>query len=127
MTALRQLTDAGVSPATKSTLFDVLQPLIHSHSSSSSPTPSSSTSPPPSNGSAPHVHSPSDALLAITDLRAMRTGANMFVDLTAHVPSRLNVEDTAALEQQIRETLVRARKDVKEVRVRFRPVREEST
>ncbi|KAI0779922.1 hypothetical protein C8Q74DRAFT_1261951 [Fomes fomentarius] len=121
MTALRQLTDAGVSPATKSTLFDTLQPLIHTHSS-----PSPSHPPPPSNGSAPHVHSPSEALLAITDLRAMRTGANMFVDLTAHVPSRLNVEDTAALEQQIRDTLVRARKDVKEVRVRFRPVREES-
>ena len=50
----------------------------------------------------------------------MRTGANMFVDLTAHVPPRLNVEETTALEQEIRDALVRARKDVKEVRVRFR-------
>ena len=70
-----------------------------------------------SNGSVPHEHT----LLGITDLRAMRTGANMFVDLTrAHVPPRLNVEDTTALEQEIRVALVRVRKDVKEVRVRFR-------
>ena len=88
MTALRQLTDAGVSPATKTVLLDALQPLVHSHSDSHTPH---------TNGSAPHEHK----LLGITDLRAMRTGANMFVDLTAHVPPRLNVEETTALEQQI--------------------------
>ena len=107
MTALRQLTDAGVSPATKTVLAGALQPLIDSHPDAHTPH---------TNGSAPHEH----ALLGITDLRAMRTGANMFVDLTAHVPPRLNVEETTALEQEIRDALVKARKDVKEVRVRFR-------
>ncbi len=115
MTALRQLTDAGVSPSTRTVLLEALKPLVP-------PAP-----PSPSNG-APHTHtrSPSEALLAITDLRAMRTGANMFVDLTAHVPRTLSVEDAAAVEQEIRDALVKARRDVKEVRVKFKPVREDA-
>ncbi len=115
MTALRQLTDAGVSPSTRAVLLKALQPLVPS-----APAPGSNGS------SQSHTRSPSDALLAITDLRAMRTGANMFVDLTAHVPRTLSVEDAAAVEQEIRDALVKARRDVKEVRVKFKPVREDA-
>lgn len=95
LTAFGQLTDAGVSPRTKRILLDALEPLVAS----------SSTEP----------------LLGISDVRAMRTGANMFVDVVAHVPTRLGVEDVVKVETRIREALVAARRDVKEVRVRFKP------
>ena len=113
MTALKQLTDAGVSPTTKKALFDALHPLVTS-------TPSLSSSPDPGRSAAA-----AQTLLAISDLRAMRTGANMFVDLTAHVPAALPVADAAEVERDIRDALVRVRRDVKEVRVRFRPVPED--
>ncbi|KAH9858576.1 cation efflux family-domain-containing protein [Lenzites betulinus] len=95
LTAFAQLTDAGVSPRTKQILLDALQPLV--------------------------AASPGEPLLGVSDVRAMRTGANMFVDVVAHVPARLGVEDVVKVETQIREALVAARRDVKEVRVRFRP------
>lgn len=101
VTAFQQLTDAGVTPRTKQTLFDALQPLLASASASTSE---------------------AGNLLGVSDLRAMRTGANMFVDVVAHVPARLSVEGVVDVERRIREALVGARRDVKEVRVRFRPV-----
>ena len=120
MTALSQLTDAGVTPSTRAALLDAIQPLLPPHSSRHDHEHEHEHS--HSNGHG-HAHSASkDVLLAVTDLRAMRTGANMFVDLTAHVPATMIVEDAAAVEREIREALVRARRDVKEVRVRFRPV-----
>ena len=108
VTAFRQLTDAGVSPRTKTALLDALRPLV----SSPPPPPSSPSS--PSEGPAP--------LLDITDLRAMRTGANMFVDVVAHVPAGLSVVQAVEVEARIKGALVEARRDVKEVRVRFKPV-----
>ena len=110
MTALKQLTDAGVSPSTRKTLFDALHPLVTS-------TPSPSSSPDPVRSAAA-----AQTLLAISDLRAMRTGANMFVDLTAKVPGTMSVADTSALQANIERTLKRARKEIAEVRVRFEPV-----
>lgn len=100
VTAFQQLTDAGVTPRTKQTLFDALQPLLASSSASDTG---------------------AGTLLGVSDLRAMRTGANMFVDVVAHVPARLSVEGVVDVERRIREALVGARRDVKEVRVRFRP------
>ena len=111
MTALKQLTDAGVSPTTKKALFDALRPLVPSTSLPSSPDPGRSAA-------------AAQTLLAISDLRAMRTGANMFVDLTAHVPAQLTVDEATAVERRIREALVEVRRDVKEVRVRFRAARD---
>ena len=108
VTAFRQLTDAGVSPRTKTALLDALRPLV----SSPPPPPSSPSS--PSEGPAP--------LLDITDLRAMRTGAHMFVDVVAHVPAGLSVVQAVEVEARIKGALVEARRDVKEVRVRFKPV-----
>ena len=107
MTALRQLTDAGVSPATKTVLLDALRPLVP---------PTSSPDAALTNGDS---RAAVETLLAVSNLRAMRTGANMFVDLTVHVPAQLTVEEATAVERRIREALVEARRDVKEVRVRF--------
>ncbi|KAI9068329.1 cation efflux protein [Trametes sanguinea] len=104
VTAFRQMTDAGVSPRTKDVLLDALQPLL------------------PPSPSAASTGSPSTDLLHLSDLRAMRTGANMFVDVVAHVPAGLSVARAVAVEDRIREALVSARRDVKEVRVKFRPV-----
>ena len=118
--ALRQLTDAGVSPATRTVLLDALQPLLPSASPSSSDTHAHAHANHDSHGS--HADASEARLLGVSELRAMRTGANMFADLTAHVPADLRVADAAALEEHIREALVAVRKDVKEVRVRFHPV-----
>ncbi|KAI0661091.1 cation efflux family-domain-containing protein [Cubamyces menziesii] len=115
VTAFRQLTDAGVSPRTKTALLDALRPLVSSPPTPSSPSPSSPSSPSSlSGGPAP--------LLDITDLRAMRTGAHMFVDVVAHVPAGLSVVQAVEVEARIKGALVEARRDVKEVRVRFKPV-----
>ena len=107
-TALRQLTDAGVSPSTKTVLLDALRPLVP---------PASLADVAPANGDS---QSAAKTLLAVRDLRAMRTGANMFVDLTAHVPAQLTVHEATAVERRNWEALVEVRRDVKEVRVRFR-------
>ncbi|KAI8975826.1 cation efflux family-domain-containing protein [Trametes punicea] len=120
VTAFRQMTDAGVSPRTKAVLLDALQPLLPPlpsssiHSSQSSPSPLSQDD------------SRQSALLALSDLRAMRTGANMFVDVVAHVPAGLSVAHAVEVERRIHEALVQARRDIKEVRVRFRPVEREN-
>ncbi|KAI0644560.1 cation efflux family-domain-containing protein [Trametes meyenii] len=98
LTALRQLTDAGVSPRTRMVLLDALRPLAP-----------------------PAVPEGEALLLGVSDLRAMRTGANMFVDVVAHVPATLSVEQAVVVERRIREALVEARRDVKEVRVKFKP------
>ena len=103
MTAFRQLTDASVSPLVKATLVEALEPLL--------PTPDTPT---------PNTES-AENLLAIKNLRAMRAGALMFVDLTAEVPRTLSVADASTLEGKITRTLKRARKEITEVRVKFQP------
>ncbi|KAI0666531.1 cation efflux family-domain-containing protein [Trametes maxima] len=98
LTALRQLTDAGVSPHTRAVLLDALRPLAP-----------------------PAVPEDGAVLLGVSDVRALRSGANMFVDVVAHVPAGLSVEQAVGVERRIREALVEARRDVKEVRVKFKP------
>ena len=105
MNAFRQLTDASVSASTKETLADALLPLLPS---TQTPTPS-------------QLQHETANLLAIKNLRAMRAGALMFVDLTAEVPATLSVEDTSTLEGKITRTLKNARKEIAEVRVKFQP------
>jgi divalent metal cation (Fe/Co/Zn/Cd) transporter len=107
MGSVGELTDAGVSTRTKKAMTDSLLPLVSSSSSS----PSSSSIP-----------DPSVPILGISDLRARRAGSLTFVELTADVPAALTVSDTAALERRITATLREARREVAEVRVRFRPV-----
>ena len=107
MTSFKQLTDAGVSTQTKNSLLHALEPLLPGSSSRTLP-----QDPPRAE----------QMLLAVEDLRATRAGSLMFVDLTAKVPRSLNVADTSALEKRIGQTLKQAKKEVKEVRVRFEPV-----
>lgn len=105
MNAFRQLTDASVSPQTRSTLVRSLDPLLTATAASKA------------------ISTPSQkALLAVKDLRAMRAGALMFVDLTAQVPRSMSVAETSMLEADIAGTLKRAKKEISEVRVKFQPV-----
>lgn len=108
MSSFKQLTDAGVSAKTKSSLLLALQPLLPSASRTL-----------PQEAAAPRAE---QLLLAVEDLRATRAGSLMFVDLTAKVPQSLSVRDTSALEDRISRTLKEAKKEVSEVRVRFEPV-----
>ena len=103
MTSFKQLTDAGVSPETKSSLLLALQPLLPGAPRTL-----------PRDAAAPRAE---QLLLAVEDLRATRAGSLMFVDLTAKVPRSLNVADTSALEKRIGQTLKQAKKEVKEVRL----------
>lgn len=109
MSALRQLTDASVSPKTKVVLYTTLEPLLPSPAYPDIP----STS---------QLEHQTQNLLAIRDLRAMRAGALMFVDLTADVPHNLSVEAASTLEAKIKSTLKKARKEISEVRIKFNPV-----
>lgn len=92
------LTDAGVSAQTKEALKHTLDSQLVSPSSSSK-----------------------TAILAVSELRARRAGSLIFVDLTAEVPSDLTVQDLKQLEEKIFSTLQEKRREVKEVRVRFKP------
>jgi len=109
--ALRQLTDAGVSPRTKSSLHRALHPLLPDKATPHLVTDS-------------QVELQTESLRGIRDLRAMRAGALMIVDLTADVPKTLSVESASAIEKRIMETLRKARKEVSEVRVKFNPIDE---
>ena len=108
-----QLTDGGVSPRTRQSLIDALAPLL--------PEPGA----PPLGPSAAQVEAHTENLLGIRELRAMRVGGAMFVDLVADVPRTLSVGATSALEAQIVSALKGARREVKEVRVRFHPADQE--
>lgn len=90
------LTDASVSTKTRHSLKHALDPLLE---------PSSSP-----------------ALLAVRHLRARHAGSLVYVDLIADVPSSFSVLQTTSLEEKISQTLMQARKEVAEVRVKFHPV-----
>ncbi|THH32293.1 hypothetical protein EUX98_g1898 [Antrodiella citrinella] len=111
VSALRQLTDAGVSPRTKSSLLRALHPLLPSETS-------------PHIATSSQVELQTENLRGIRDLRAMRAGALIVIDLVVDVPRSLSVESASAIEQIIAETLRKARKEVSEVRVKFNPVDE---
>ncbi|PCH43471.1 hypothetical protein WOLCODRAFT_138360 [Wolfiporia cocos MD-104 SS10] len=111
VSALYQLMDGSVSPRTRQALQRALEPLL-----------------PPSSGGGPsdtQIELCSENLLAVRDLRAMRAGAMMFVDVIAEVPRTLSVGETSALEGAIARALKGAKKEVSEVRVKFYPVDEE--
>lgn len=99
-----QLTDAGASKNIREALRRSLNPLLLASSATSLAT-----------HDFPY-------LLAVRDVRAMHAGASMFVDLVADVPSTYTVEQTTSLEEEIVRLLKRERKEITEVRVKFRPV-----
>ena len=60
----------------------------------------------------------------VRDLRARRSGSQLFVDLHVGVPGTLTAFELTQLEEQIVASLKAERKDVKEVHVQFEVVSE---
>lgn len=61
-------------------------------------------------------------LLGVRNVRAMRSGALMFVDLIADVPHNMSVHDATVLEERIVSVLKETRKEISEVRVKFNTI-----
>ncbi|KAF8558051.1 cation efflux protein [Imleria badia] len=104
--AFAELTDAGISKGARDNLVRALDPLVH---------------PGAANGDATGV-SQGTRVRAIRELRAKRAGSLIHVDLTVDVPPAMTVLATSELEEKIGQLLRDARREVSEVRVRFRPV-----
>ncbi|KAH8119648.1 cation efflux family-domain-containing protein [Phellopilus nigrolimitatus] len=96
--ALAGLADAGVGPATRDALQGALRPLVEEERG---------------------------VLRKVDDLRAVRAGALLFVDVRVRVPRALPVGDAVALEARIDSALRAVRKELAEVRVKFVPADEE--
>lgn len=118
--AFGELTDRGVSPRTQRVLTRALNPLLPAPTAESTARDSHSHS---------HSHqTPSlSALLDIHDLRAMRAGATMFVDVVADVPPTMTVRDAVVIEKNITEKLKSARREISEVRVKFNVIEKGAT
>lgn len=120
--AFGELTDRGVSPRTQRILTRALNPLLPAPTAESTARDSHSHS---------HSHSHQtpglSALLDIHDLRAMRAGATMFVDVVADVPPTITMRDAAVIEKNITEKLKSARREISEVRVKFNVIEKGTT
>ena len=123
--AFGELTDRGVSPRTQRILTRALNPLLPAPPTSVEPTTEDSH---PRSHSHPHSHQApsSSALLGIRDLRAMRAGATMFVDVVADVSPTMTMCDAAVVERNITEKLKSVRREISEVRVKFNVIEEET-
>ncbi|CAE6365516.1 unnamed protein product [Rhizoctonia solani] len=93
--AFGDFTDAGVSPSTRKELSSLLDHLVEPRS-----------------------------LLGIRNVRAVRSGSLMFVDLTADVPAGMTVLDAHDVEKRVRDAIMQGRSEVKEVRVHLHAVEE---
>ncbi|EJD52748.1 cation efflux protein [Auricularia subglabra TFB-10046 SS5] len=96
--ALKELTDAGVSLTTRRKLERVLDHIVADADCAAG----------------------SSKLVGIDSLRAVRSGSLMFVDVTARVRGDASVAELTGIEELIRDRLVERKKEVHEVRVRFR-------
>lgn len=119
--AFGELTDRGVSPRTQQILTRALNPLLPPSSTSAG---SIANDPLPDS----HSHNRSNsqdqalilpALLGVHDLRAMRAGATMFVDVVADVSPLMTMRDAAVIERNITGRLKSVRREISEVRVKF--------
>ena len=119
--AFGELADRGVSPRTQGILTRALDPLLPAQSTSTEPTVEDSHT---HSHSHPHPHQvPSlSTLLGIHDLRAMRAGATMFVDVIADVSPVMTMRDAAVIEKNITQKLKSVRREISEVRVKFNVV-----
>ena len=119
--AFGELADRGVSPRTQGILTRALDPLLPGQSTSAEPTTEDPHSHSHSHSHPHQVPSPS-ALLGIHDLRAMRAGATMFVDVVADVSPIMTMRDAAVIEKNITQKLKSVRREISEVRVKFNVV-----
>lgn len=60
-------------------------------------------------------------LTTIRDIRAVRSGALMFVDLVAVLPPQTTMVEAYFVQEQIRERLFAFKKEISEVRVKMIP------
>ncbi|KAG8722183.1 hypothetical protein FRC08_005932 [Ceratobasidium sp. 394] len=93
--AFGDFTDAGVPLSTRRELASLVTPLV-----------------------AP------GSLLGVRNVRAVRSGSVMFVDLTADVPAEMTVSDAHEVERRVRDAIMESRSEVKEVRVHLHAVEE---
>ena len=130
--AFGELTDRGVLPRTQRILTRALNPLLPSPSPTTESIPEDPhTRSHPHPNSHPHHHSDSEvpsssALLGIHDLRAMRAGATMFVDVVADVSPAMTMHDAAVIERAITGKLKSVRREISEVRVKFNAIEKET-
>jgi divalent metal cation (Fe/Co/Zn/Cd) transporter len=126
--AFGELTDRGVSPRTQGILTRALNPLLPTPpiSAESATENSHVYSRPHPNPHSHEVPNPS-ALLGIHDLRAMRAGATMFVDVVVDVSPTMTMHDAAVIEKNITEKLKSVRREISEVRVKFNVVEANGT
>lgn len=131
--AFGELTDRGVSPRTQRILTRALNPLLPTPSASAESTIEDShthSHSHPNSHSHPHSHSrqspTTSALLGIHDLRAMRAGATMFVDVVADVSPAMTMRDASVIERDITEKLKSVRREISEVRVKFNVMEKET-
>ncbi|KAF9648557.1 hypothetical protein BDM02DRAFT_3155671 [Thelephora ganbajun] len=125
--AFGELTDRGVSPRTRRILTRALNPLLPAPSTSAESTVDDSHTYSHAHLRS-HSHSVSSpsTLLGIHDLRAMRAGATMFVDVVANVSPTMTMRDAAVIERNIAEKLKSVRREISEVRVKFNVVEKEA-
>jgi len=120
--AFGELADRGVSPRTQGILTRALDPLLPGQSTSTTKPTAEDPHTQSHSHSHPHqVPSPS-TLLGVHDLRAMRAGATMFVDVVADVPPVMTMRDAAVIEKNITQKLKSVRREISEVRVKFNVV-----
>lgn len=94
--AFGELTDAGVKPKTRKQLYGALRTLAEE----------------------------CEEVKGVEEVRAMRSGALLFVDVRVRVPKELTMGHASMLEQRVKDALTAVRQDVFEVRVKFVPVDE---
>ncbi|GJJ06574.1 hypothetical protein Clacol_000767 [Clathrus columnatus] len=94
-----QLMDRGISEKTRMSIVRQLNPLFN-----------------PSSPSLQLKH-----LTAIRDVRAVRSGAHMFVDLVAILPPQTTMVEAYFVQEQINKRLVSFKKEISEVRIKMIP------
>ncbi|KAG8892382.1 hypothetical protein FRB99_002740 [Tulasnella sp. 403] len=108
--AMRDLTDAGVNASTRKALKQIVYPLV-------TPPTSASTSSYPN----------TESILGIRNVRAVRSGSLMFVDLTADVSPLMTMREAHHVEARIRDAIMENRKEVREVRVHLHALEDGQT
>lgn len=93
--AAKELTDVGVSSKTVLSLKLSVEPLLGD--------------------------SPLPKLVDVRDIRAVRAGSTMFVDCVALVKSDATLSELNTIESTIAYHMVDRKREIKEVRVKFRP------
>ncbi|WVR08473.1 hypothetical protein IAU60_005528 [Kwoniella sp. DSM 27419] len=87
-TAFFELLDAGIDLQTKKKIIDLVEGMVDG-----------------------------DELLGVRNLRGVKSGGQSHLDLTITVPPTMTVRDSHAVEQRVRDAIMSARKEVREVKI----------